>query len=57
MTREEKLIGVCEDCKYLLMYYGFNEDWEPDGEFYYICALSDEEVKLNHTCEEYEEEE
>ena len=56
MTREEKKMGVCEDCKYLLMYYGFNEDWELDGEVYYICALSDEEVRLNHTCEEYEEE-
>ena len=55
MTREEKKIGVCEDCRYIIICQGFNDDWEPDGEFYYICALSDEEVRLNYTCEEYEE--
>lgn len=55
MTEEEKKIGVCEDCKYITVYEGLDDDMEPTGELFYICVLCDEEVQLNHTCEEYEE--
>ena len=55
MTESEKLVGVCEDCKYITVYEGLDDNMEPDGELFFICVLSDEEVRLNHTCEEYEE--
>lgn len=46
---------TCENCRYRITYQELPDEFEfdPNGEMFHVCMLTDAEVKLTDNCEDY----